>query len=629
MNPEVPPALAALVDRLLEKDKARRPQDTGEVVAALDLVSRELSGEQTWPEDLRSLREQAGGSRAMATAAGGTEVLRPHPNPSPEGEGLKRDSRRLGWLAAALLVLALAGWGAYRWWAPPRTLSVAVPLTVATDAGGQASAAHRIAASAVHTGLLRTLLALRPLAVREPNATEAALDPKTLARAMATEEVLTSKLECEGDRCQVQLRRVRGADGSLLWARRFAIAADDLLALSSSVAEQARQAFPDFEPRSGGGTPQVRSADYARYLELLRRFQIREQGVSYEALLADLTDLQRSSPRFLGAVILEARIARFHFVETRDAGALARALAAVRRAAELAPEDTGTLRTAFDVYLEAGRLDEAAQALDRAEKQQPDDAGLLALRAALLERRGDIAEAQTAMQEAVKREPSYYHLTQLSDLEYQAGDIGAARKHLEMALERSPGRYDGLSRLAQLELSHGDARRALRIYESLVARFPGEAELTNLGAAYVLTGRYAEAERRFRQILALSPESPVALLNLADVTTLRGHREAAAALYSQVLARLASDPDPDALPLVRAQALAHLGRAEEAVAAIQQAQRLDPEDPQTHYASALVFALLGDDASAVWNARRALDGGMDRRWFALPWFDAVLRQIDR
>jgi tetratricopeptide (TPR) repeat protein len=89
-----------------------------------------------------------------------------------------------------------------------------------------------------------------------------------------------------------------------------------------------------------------------------------------------------------------------------------------------------------------------------------------------------------------------------------------------------------------------------------------------------------------------------------------------------VLEAAERDPDPDALLTVRAQALAHLGRTEEAVAAAQRALRLSPDNPQVHYESALVFALLGDDASALWNARRALAGGIDRRWFGFSWFDA-------
>lgn len=206
---------------------------------------------------------------------------------------------------------------------------------------------------------------------------------------------------------------------------------------------------------------------------------------------------------------------------------------------------------------------------------------------------------------------------------YLAGDVDGARRYLEMALERSPDRFNALSRLAQLELFNGSPQRAARLYESLVARAPDETELSNLGLAYLLLGRYADADRSFRRALAAAPETPIALLNLADTTLLRGDRKGASALYAQVLEKAARDPDPDALLITRAQALAHLGRAEEAVAAIQQAQRRDADNPQVAYAAAQVFALVGDETSALLNARKALAGGIDRRWFTVPWFDAV------
>ncbi|NJL29792.1 MAG: hypothetical protein HC897_18820, partial [Thermoanaerobaculia bacterium] len=43
---------------------------------------------------------------------------------------------------------------------------------------------------------------------------------------------------------------------------------------------------------------------------------------------------------------------------------------------------------------------------------------------------------------------------------------------------------------------------------------------------------------------------------------------------------------------------------------------------QLAYEAALVYTVIGDRASALANAQRALTGGFDPRWFTSPFFDA-------
>ncbi len=159
-------------------------------------------------------------------------------------------------------------------------------------------------------------------------------------------------------------------------------------------------------------------------------------------------------------------------------------------------------------------------------------------------------------------------------------------------------------------------------------RSPETTELSNLGTAYLLIGRYADAARRFREALALTPGSPAVLLNLADAELLAGRQEEASALYRQALEQIDQDPQPGKLLTVRAQALAHLGRATEAVAAVQQALRLDPESPYRAYEASLVYVLVGDEASALVTARWALERGFDPRWFSFPWFDPLRARLN-
>ena len=133
--------------------------------------------------------------------------------------------------------------------------------------------------------------------------------------------------------------------------------------------------------------------------------------------------------------------------------------------------------------------------------------------------------------------------------------------------------------LANFELLIGEPRRAESLFERLVADRPELPDLMALGTARLLGRRYAEAERTFRRVLELG-DHPGAHLNLADCLALQGRQAEARVFYESTLERLAEDPSPDSMMalLVKAQALAHLGRPAEAVAAAQGALTQSPNN---------------------------------------------------
>ena len=57
--------------------------------------------------------------------------------------------------------------------------------------------------------------------------------------------------------------------------------------------------------------------------------------------------------------------------------------------------------------------------------------------------------------------------------------------------------------------------------------------------------------------------------------------------------------------MVRAQALAHLGETDQALEAVQQALRLNPDNSLLAYGAAVVYVVIGDRRSALFHARRA------------------------
>src|SRR6185369_1109098 len=234
------------------------------------------------------------------------------------------------------------------------------------------------------------------------------------------------------------------------------------------------------------------------------------------------------------------------------------------------------------------------------------------------------------IREVVRHNPSWRHLFWGARIARRNGQSAEARRYLEELLARFPDYVIGKSMLGELELLTGNPARAVEIYADLVRRAPEADELVNFGLAYLLLHRYQEAEEKFRQALELRPRHPLVALNLADVYLLRGKTKEAEALYTEIVDWAQHDPAASQVPFLstRAQALAHLGRRREAVELTQEILRVAPDDPQVAVDISLVYTLVGDQASALVSARKALEGGVEPRWFEFPWFAPLRSSSD-
>jgi tetratricopeptide (TPR) repeat protein len=580
---DAPAVLGAIVARCLAKEPRNRPS-AASVVAELQasgLWVSSGSGAVVPPPRRRSLRVWA--------AAGAT---------------------------ALLLALAIAAFVLTRKPAPPVYVAVLKP-----EISGSLSAEDQARVRAnLQTALLRTVAALNGLAALDTAQVNAVPGPPlAVARAVAAGEVVASQADCQGDQCQVNVRRLSGKDGRLLWTEAMDLPPSRPRLFADAVAASLRQGYGDRTLRVPRLELDIQEADYRAYLELRRHLS---QPAEYEQMLTDLEQLRQRAPAFIEAYSLEAQLANRRYLETGESRYLERGLAVAAKASGLAPGDARPLEILFELNLGAGRFDAAAAALAKLEALDP--ASSLLRQGQLAERQGRGPEALDLMAAAARLQPSWRTLLILANAEYRQGRLASARKHLEELLARSPGNLDGLNVLAQIELLRRP-ERAIRLLQAASQRDTGVKSLTNLGVALLLLRRYPQAEDTLRQALARQPGDPSATLNLADCLTLSGHVEDAQGLYAQIAAtsdRMAT-PGNWQLLAVKAQALAHLGATEKAVEAIQQALRLTPDNAQLAYEAAVVYAVIGDRASALFHARKAAGLGVDANWFALPFFDPL------
>jgi serine/threonine-protein kinase len=623
VRPEVPAELSDLVDHLLEKDPLGRPRsarEVADVLAGRTAHSQEGTGSRTVMEPV------------SWTAPPGPTAGTPAPGVSgAHDSALTASGRRFGlwtWAAVALLAagVSAAAWLSLR---PARHPLYVAVLRPEIDARTQSPEESEVLASAVRLALLQGVLGLEDLSPRSFDEVDKAPGPPTaVARAVSVDELVSAKLSCRAEICRISLNRLSGKDGSILWAERsFEVPTDNLSVLANAASRQLRLGYPGHSPRRGAEDLAVTDQDLREFLQIRRRFDSRQES-SLPALEERLAAIRRRSPRFLDAYLLAADIARHRFWSSRDPEALQGGLRLIEQAHELAPNDPQPLMARIDLALAGKDLTLAQKTLEELRPLIPGDVMLLERSSRILDAQGKSVEALAQLRTAAHLQPSSKRLHNLAQLELKLGHVAEAKSALSLLLQRSPGDFDGLSMLATIELLNGDANRSIELYRQLVSRSPGTTELSNLSVAYLFTKRYGEAAETVKTILAREPANPLYALNLGDAYLLMGRRPQAEEQYRKVLALTGADlskTDPQFLT-VKAQALAHLGQGQQAVEAVQEALRLAPDNGSTAYEASLVYALLGEDESALVNARRAFKAGYDARWYSFPWFDSLRRR---
>ncbi|MGH7487404.1 MAG: serine/threonine protein kinase, partial [bacterium] len=327
VRPEVPAELSDLVDQLLEKDPLARPRSAREVANSLSIsATPDLHDNTPTVADPLPLRSSVTGEplsvRQLTNSDSALAVA-----------GVRK---RITAVLLILFLLAILGVVAYmslRTPTSPLYVAVLVPEIAKTSAATDAA----LLVSGVRSALVRGLVSLEAVS---PKATDevagASGSPVQVARAVAADEVVASRLDCSPESCRITLDRIRGRDGALLWSESFEVPADDPYLATRATATHLLRGYPDRSVRKGAPTMDVSSKDFSEYLRLRQRFESRKEP-SLDPILDGLAAIRGRSPKFLDAYLTEADVARYKFSATRHAEDLERGLDLSRRARELAP----------------------------------------------------------------------------------------------------------------------------------------------------------------------------------------------------------------------------------------------------------------------------------------------------
>ena len=272
------------------------------------------------------------------------------------------------------------------------------------------------------------------------------------------------------------------------------------------------------------------------------------------------------------------------------------------RAQRLNPYDADVYGVIGDAELELGRYDLAFDTFQTMVDTKPELASYARVSYAR-ELLGDIAGALDAMQMAFDAAGSQadaaWAAFQLGELEWNRGNVRAARTWYERGLELDPGYVPNAAGLAKVAWASGDTGLAIERYTDVVARYPSVEYVSALGDLYATTGRddlaaqqYAvvEATRQLQQANGVNVDLEVALFD-ADHGDPAGALEAARAEW----ARRQSVHVADAY----AWALYANGEFARAATLSHRALELGTRNAAFLFHAGMIERALGDDAEAL------------------------------
>ena len=457
-------------------------------------------------------------------------------------------------------------------------------------------------------------------------------DVAKLKQAAGASDIISTNLVCDNNRCKVSFTRLvakeNQADKLLVKSERnWLVPIDKFNVIFSTSQTQFASLFPEQAEVNQSGLVQrpINEQDYRQYIELYSK--IKGQGDHGQDSLKELEVLLSRSPYLYAAYGLYRQTASNLYVDTRDNSYLEQLQRILQQSP---PEYRYSVYHAIDSFWLACYLDDmqlASQYILEAKSRGLDSLTEIELYAYFNFINGKYQQAVDAYKQTLVLRQSTRLLYNLALASWRIGDIEGAQAALEKILNMIPNHYLAQRLQANIWLRQGELNLAISAYTKIVAEVNNTNDLTNLSLAYALNNQYELSLTFAKKALEKSPEHPFYLLNLADIEMILGNTESAKAYYKRVIEILIGKNEVKYLTNL-AQAYAHLQQADLAISAINQAQALAPNNGEVSYASAIVYSLLGENVSAIYHMKLALQDSMGLVWFNLPWFDLLCINTD-
>lgn len=592
-GPWVPPQLGQLVERLLEREPARRPASGEEVLIALSPL-----------RDIES-----------SPLARRTVLVRQH-------------VPTLTLVVAALTLMAVAATVVWQQWdarpmGPEAPVVAVLPLT-----NSSGDPANNYLGAGLAESLITSLASVPRVTVLSRSAVEESRqqnpDRASFVRSLDASYIVTGSVQSIADRLRVTLNLER-PDASVAWGETVEGPTNGLFELQTRLATALGNAIADQTPsgqRVALAAPTTAS-DPAQLAYWRGRAQLdrRELTGSIQAAIKEFADATAIDPKFAVAHAGLAEAQWAMYAQTNDKSWAERAMESTATAIKLEPDRPSVRYVAALTLYRGGRLAEAREEVARALALQPTFEDAIRLQATVLMRQGNAEQGLAEFKKVMALRPNAVSLySDMGNALYAASRYSEALSAFEKAIELSPGSSLNLTRAGTAAQASGQRERALEFYERANAIQPRAETFSNMGTIYYGLGDYERAARSYEGALLIRPLSAITHRNLGDAYRRLGRSEDARRAYQQAVIR--AEAEVSVSPS-NARAIARLavyqaktGDDGAALKSLRRALELAPKDEQVLHRAGVIHALAGRAPEALDAIERAVAGGIARNAIA-------------
>ncbi len=592
--PSIPHPVVLLLNQLLQKDPENRPQSFKVVAQQLDKVLKGLILESLKDDDTVEITEKLNSSK-----------------------------KRLVYPLVGIVVVVAA---LFMWLGqvqqPIQYVAVVKPVVI--DEEFFTSKQRESIVTALDFGVRQAVLEHPELhLVPRYEQSEEGVDIQSVFQKTSAHHVITPNLQCKQGHCEITLalyqRATSNTAKTVSWVMQTYSLRSTLLETQSKLANLFPESSHYFSDTAAINS-ELSEEDYATFLHLYK--SVHFQGDESQETLNKLQLLVQRSPHLYPVYSLFRQVSLNMYRSSNESTYLKQ----LHQILSMAPPNYRKHQqfTIDELWIalyakETGR---AEMLLQEAKDKGVDQLTLNELQATYYLSNGQYEQAVEYYKRGLALRFSSHNLFNLAVSYWYLGDYLQASESLKELLVVIPDEYSALQMLASVFLISGDLDKAIPAFEQLTANNAQSMDLNNLAISYSLNRDFVLAKTAALRAVKMSPNQPAWLLNLADIELYLGNELKATEIYQNILKIVVEKEDLESV-LLRAQSWLHLGDPQQAIKAVNKANRMAPDSGEVAFASALVYSKLGEYNSAIAKVEVALDAGVGAAWFNLPWFDSL------
>ncbi|MBY6190308.1 protein kinase [Microbulbifer agarilyticus] len=597
----IPEPLAILLDKLLAKEPAQRPESAQIVYQGFALLHKQ--GMESEAEDF------------TATL---TDLFT-----QQKVKSRRRWQRVVAGVAATLVL----GTGSYWGWKEitrlePQYIAV-MPVEINGEIHGEESA-KALTKTMVRQALMNSVSQLKASALVsfEPKEEQDFDSQLQELNDKGVTDALFARLECTQVRCDTELQRINPSNAQVQRQDNFIFLTNSRQAAWDRTASVSSALFPKQYRHQNASIVAMSDEHYDRYIEIAARTESRNTSGADLATLKQLIETYSANYNLYRTY---ADITTYLFLEDGEIERLKQALNLINFGK--AQSDDHTELLAIELLLRSFDTDEDAfdRAFSELNARDFPKADLLGQYSRFLFSQGNYESGLKYAREATALNPSADNLYLMALNQISSGKYNDARITLNETTENYPEHWSSYSALGVIELESGNFSQAEIAIKKIPENLRGWRTKSNLGIVYFLTGEYEKAIKEYEKVLSIFPSDAYTFSQIGEAQLALGKITAAQESFSSVLEYTENESGLESI-LSRAVALANLKQHPEAIRLTLEAIRLSPSDTDVKYTAAHVYALSGQSVSAGLYMQELLNQGMSTEWFSLPAFQQLCAQ---